>query len=119
LRITLLINIWLNRRPSDPIECPLNADRRKNNAEKSVLSPIKWKREELPCVTIVSSDKKKPIKMNLDKKRQLYFQLPLDHVVTQKSSSVSLKFEKSAAGLKKKEKKQKKDKKEKKKKKKK
>lgn len=112
-RITLLINIWLNHIPADPVRCELISP----NISVSSNAPFP-KPDVLETVQNVGDREMHKVKMMLDKRRRLKFLCK--SILTFKTSSVKMTWEEGGCilemkknkkkGKKKKEKKEKKKK---------
>lgn len=105
-RITLLVNIWLNHRPSDPIICPLEPPVLAEKSGKSSFSLLRP--EALHLVLASTSREGVHVKMALDGKRELRLLLPADEIFASQSSSVEIEFSNDSAALEKRKKKGKK-----------
>ena len=94
-RVTLLINVWLDHRPSDPIVLPLEPPEHLS-AEKLTDSFSLDTEEELTNVP-GSRTGGVHVSMIMDEKRELSFRIPIENVVQCKTSSVAIQFEDGAA----------------------
>ena len=108
-RVTLLVNIWLDHIPEDPIPLPLDppAHILASNYSNSFKLGAKESLSEVSCV----AKEGVKVKMRLDGKRLLKFSIPIESIVDCKSSSVAINFGEGAAGVQVRAKKKKKDKK--------
>lgn len=77
IRVTLLVNIWLNKRPQDAVPCPFRASASSFVAHDE--SAVSSRREKAPVVEL-GSERGTHVKMRLDKKRVLKFCVDVDVV---------------------------------------